>query len=101
MQLDDARLLDCLDLLLGAAWADGEYSADEQGVLDKIICGLTGSERTTAEMRRCLAAFDRKRFEPAITCARLGLTAGDDALATYRRRAFISLLGRIVDFNTV
>lgn len=96
MRLDDARLLDGLDLLLGAAWADGDYAEGERSAIEVLAAQLAAGDRLTAEARLHLARFDPRRFDPAITCARLGLAPGSDAIATRRRRAFIGLVGRVV-----
>ncbi len=101
MRLDDARLLDCLDLLLGAAWADGVPSDHERTSLEKMSAELCGGDRLTAEARRYFDAFDAARFEPTIVCARLGLSPGRDALREQRRRAFLTLVGRVVDADGV
>lgn len=97
MRLDDARLLDCLDLLLGAAWADGDFDDRERATIEELTARLAAGDTLTAETRRHLDRFDAARFDPAITCARIGLAPGDDPVATRRRRAFITLIGRVVD----
>ncbi len=101
MRLDDARLLDCLDLLLGAAWSDGDLAVAERRALERLSAALTSGDTLTAETRRYFDGFDPGRFEPAITCARLGLGPGDDPLRTRRRRAFLTLIGRVVDADGV
>lgn len=97
MRLDDARLLDCLDLLLGAAWSDGDFDDRERATIEDLAARLAAGDTLTAETCRHLGRFDATRFDPAITCARLGLAPGDDPIATRRRRAFITLVGRVVD----
>lgn len=99
MRLDDARLLDCLDLLLGAVWADGDYSEGKRAAIEGLAARLAAGDTLTAEARLHLARFDPLRFDPSITCARLGLAPGPDAIATRRRRAFIGLFGHVFDAN--
>lgn len=101
MRLDDARLLDCLDLLLGAAWADGVPGPAERDGLERLSAELGGGDVLTAEARRYFDAFEAGRFEPTIACARLGLGPGRDALREQRRRAFLTLIGRVVDADGV
>lgn len=101
MRLDDARLLDCLDLLLGAAWADGQFTDDEREMIYALLGGLTGTDTPTAEARALLDAFEPEPFEASIVCARLGLAPGGDPVATRRRRGFMTLLGRVVEADAL
>lgn len=101
MRLDDARLLDCLDLLLGAAWADGDFADSERRAIERVAAKLVSADVVTAETRRFVEGFDPGRFEPTITCARLGLSPGDDPVRQQRRRAFLTLIGQVVDADGV
>jgi putative colanic acid biosynthesis UDP-glucose lipid carrier transferase len=51
------------DVLLGAAHADGAFSAEERGTVRGLLCQLLGSEQLPDALERHLSEFDPQRFD--------------------------------------
>ncbi|MCA9539959.1 MAG: TerB family tellurite resistance protein, partial [Myxococcales bacterium] len=102
MRFDDLQLIACFELLLGAAWADGDFAESERSALFELFCGMTGADRLTAEAQRLFGTFRPDRLDLDRACAALGFRAGRPPTdAVERRRAFLTLLGRVVDADEI
>ena len=67
--LDEKQLLAVVDLLMGAAYADGEFDGMEAGEISDILHELIGDLPATVSMR--LAQFDSESFSLKKSCAPL------------------------------
>lgn len=79
------------DVLLGAAYADGQRDEDERAVVRAILCDMLNRSRLGAVLEARLEAFDPARFDVREACRRLSLpTAGE-------RRLLLSMVAEVTD----
>ncbi len=57
------RIFPLCELLLGAAYADGELHPDEKTEIRALLVELAGEQRV--EVEACIASFEPERFDPS------------------------------------
>lgn len=82
-------------LLMGAAYADGDYDGHEAEAIGDILRGLVPDGELPVEVTGHLARFDIDEFDVVATCAALAL---DDQQA---KLDVITLVSRVTDADGV
>ncbi len=82
-------------ILMGAAYADGERDGRELAVITQVLSRLSGGGAIFEEVLTHLRAFDVAGFDVVATCQRLRLSTPRD------RRGLLSLVAKVTDADEI
>ena len=94
-QLNYDELITIGQILLGAAFVDGEVDGHEVDTISDILIQLTGQDALPEAVASKLEAFDPASFDLDAACGRLHLATPDD------RRALLSLIAEVTDADDI
>ncbi|NVB79752.1 MAG: TerB family tellurite resistance protein [Kofleriaceae bacterium] len=83
------RIFPLCELLLGAAYADGELQAQEKTEIRALLIELAGEARV--EVEACIASFEPEKFDPSSV---LGLFKDD---SEEERRRLLVLVSTVIE----
>jgi uncharacterized tellurite resistance protein B-like protein len=83
------RIFPLCELLLGAAYADGELHSQEQTEIRALLVELAGERRV--EVEACIASFEPDKFDPSSV---IGIFRGD---TEEERRKLLLLVSTVIE----
>lgn len=83
------RIFPLCELLLGAAYADGELRPSEKTEIRALLIELAGEQRV--EVEACIASFEPEKFEPASVAGFFQDDSEED------RRKLLLLVATVID----
>jgi len=93
---DDSRLRAFVDLLAGAAHADGVYRTEEHEEIEAIVREQSGADKLSWELRHRIRKFDPQGLDIPGACRRLGLPVLDlESAKIEARRSILASLIRV------
>ncbi len=95
LHLNVDQLAALAELLMGAAYADGDYDGHEAEMIGDTLRALTPSHELPEQVTGRLARFDEATFDPTLACQTLGL---NDAT---QRQAVLALVSKVIEADGV